>query len=111
MNNYNWIIEWMTCKPTDGNNSNVVVMAGWRLNGDDGNNHFATIYSTCTFPEPDVNGTFIPYESLTQNTVLEWIWANGVDKNAAEATIDNQINTIVNPPVIQPPLPWAVDNP
>ena len=44
MNNYNWIIEWMQCKPTEGNNANVVITAGWRLNGDDGNNHTATIY-------------------------------------------------------------------
>ena len=107
MNNYNWIVEWMQCKPAEGNNANVVITAGWRLNGDDANGHFATIYGTSSFPSPEANGTFIPYESLTQNTVLEWCWNNGVDKNSAETSIDTQIQNIVNPPVIQPPLPWV----
>ena len=68
-----------------------------------------TIYGSSSFPSPEANGSFIPYESLSQNTVLEWVWSNGVDKNSAETSIDTQINNIVNPPVVQPPLPWTAN--
>jgi hypothetical protein len=43
---------------------------------------------------------------LTQAEVLAWCWANGVDKDATEASIQSQINGQINPTVIQPPLPW-----
>jgi hypothetical protein len=52
-------------------------------------------------------GTFTPYDQLTQQQVLGWCWANGVDKDATEASVQDQLNTQINPTVIQPPLPWA----
>jgi len=45
--------------------------------------------------------------SLTQEQVLGWIWANGVDKDATEAAVLQQIENQKNPPVVAPPLPWA----
>jgi hypothetical protein len=63
------------------------------------------VYSTCSFPAPE--GTFIPYDQLTQDQVLGWCWANGVDKDATEASIQSQIDGQINPTVIQPPLPWV----
>jgi hypothetical protein len=54
-----------------------------------------------------VQGTsFVPYNQLTEQTVLGWIWANGVDQAATEAAVQQQINNQRNPPVITPPLPW-----
>jgi hypothetical protein len=99
-----WVIEWMSCKPTEGTLTDVVVTAGWRCNGvQDAYN--ATIYSTCSFPMPD--GTFTPYADLTQEQVLGWCYANGVDQAATEAAIQANIDNQINPPIVQPPLPWA----
>jgi hypothetical protein len=39
--------------------------------------------------------------------VLGWVWSSGVNKDATEAAVAGQINNQINPPVIQPPLPWA----
>ena len=107
-----WIIEWMQCKPTEGTLTDVVVTAGWRCNGvqtqgsgDTAKTYNATIYSTCSFPMPD--GTFTPYADLTQEQVLGWCYANGVDQAATEAAIQANIDNQINPPIIQPPLPWA----
>jgi len=104
-----WIIEWMQTTPTTANPSEVVITAGWRCNGAQTVNsvdYTATNYGTCGFTytpgEP-----FTPYDQLTQNQVLGWCWANGVDKAATEASVQTQINNEINPPVIQPPLPWA----
>jgi hypothetical protein len=67
------------------------------------------VYGTASFPAPE--GTFTPYADLTQAQVLGWCWANGVDKDATEASIQSQINGQINPTVIQPPLPWLTPAP
>ena len=69
-----WIIEWMQCKPTEGSLTDVVITAGWRCNGTDGA-YAATVYGTCSFPQP--GDPFTPYADLTEQQVLGWCWANG----------------------------------
>jgi hypothetical protein len=75
----------------------------WTCSGTDGT-YNASIYSTCGVPL--TAGTFTPYDQLTQAQVLGWCWANGVDKDATEASIQSSIDGQINPTVIQPPLPW-----
>ena len=99
-----WIIEYMDCKPTEGSYTDVVVTAGWRCNGVQ-DAYTATNYGSASFPMPE--GTFTPYDQLTQEQVLGWCWASGVDQTAVEASVQSQIDNEINPPVIQPPLPWA----
>lgn len=99
-----WVIEWMNCKPQEGSLTDVVITAGWRCNGVDGD-YTGTVYGSCSFPAPD--GNFTPYPNLTQDQVLGWCWANGVDQAATEAAVQTQIDNQINPPVIQPPLPWS----
>ena len=103
-----WIIEWMNTTPTTATPPETVITAGWRCNGAEtanATNYAATVYGSCSFPMPE--GTFTPYDQLTQEQVLGWCWANGVDKDATEANIQSQIDNQINPPVIQPPLPWV----
>ena len=99
-----WQIQWMQCKPKEGSMTDVVVTAGWACNGVDGQ-YSGSVYNTCSFPTP--SGNFTPYNQLTQDQVLGWCWANGVDKASAEAAVAQQIANQKNPPVIQPALPWA----
>ena len=105
-----WTIEWMQTTPTEANPPDVVLTAGWRCSGTqeaNGQTFNGTVYSTCSFPQPEEGGQFTPYADLTQEQVLGWCWANGVDKDATEAAVQSQIDNQINPPVIQPPLPWA----
>jgi hypothetical protein len=44
---------------------------------------------------------------LTKEQVLGWIWASGVDKDATEAAVAQQIENQKNPPIVYPPLPWV----
>ena len=101
----NWIIEWCQTTPDSADPAKAVLQTGWRANATD-ESYNATIYSTCTLPPADP-ASFIPYSQLTQDEVLGWIWANGVDKDATEAALAQQIENQKNPPVIQPPLPWS----
>jgi hypothetical protein len=105
----NWIIERLLVKPTEGSLTDVVITADWRCNGSQ-DNYSGTCYGSASFQPP--SGSFTPYEDLTQDQVLGWCFANGVDKTAIEANVSAQINDQINPPVIAPPLPWVppVDN-
>lgn len=103
-----WIIEWMQTTPTTSTPPEVVLTAGWRCNGaqTEGDNTFSgTIYGTCSFPQP--GDPFTPYADLTQDQVLGWIYANGVDKDATEAAVAKQIQEMIAPTVQTPPLPWS----
>jgi hypothetical protein len=102
-----WTIDWMRASTQEINGfTEVVLDAGWRITGDDGK--FTTSsYGSVTFPEPQVGGSYTPYADLTQDQVLGWVWENGVDKDAYEKSTVEQLALLANPPVIQPPLPWA----
>lgn len=103
----NWVIEWMQASTIEINgHSEVVLTAGWRCNGAQ-DTYTATIYGSVSFPAPAEGGSFTPYASLTQTQVLGWCWANGVDETATEANVQALIDFQINPPVTQPPLPWA----
>ena len=99
-----WLIERLLVKPLEGSNPDVVITADWRCNGTD-ENYSGTCYGSCSFPAP--SGSFTPYEDLTQEQVLDWCYANGVDKTAIEANVPLQIENQINPPVVTLPLPWV----
>jgi hypothetical protein len=105
MTTITWTIEWLKTTPTTATPPEVVLTAGWRCSGIDGL-YSGTVYSTCSFPLPAEGGTFTQYADLTQIQVLNWCWANGVNKDATEAAVQAQINNQINPPTIQPKLPW-----
>jgi len=100
----NWIIERLLVKPTEGSLTDVVITADWRCNGTNGT-YSGTCYGSASFAPP--TEAFTPYEDLTEAQVLDWCYANGVDKTAIEANVTAQIENQINPPVIAPPLPWV----
>ena len=109
--NFAWSIQWMTASsaPIEGH-SEVVVIAGWQCLCTDATNpnlYSASAISTCEFPQPTQGGAFTPYADLTQDQVLGWCWANGVDKTQVEAGLQKSVEEQTNPPFVQPPLPWA----
>jgi len=98
-----WIIERLLVKPTEGSLTDVVITADWRCNGTQ-DQYSGTCYGSCSFAPP--SGEFTPYEDLTEQQVLDWCFANGVDQTAIEANVTQQIENQINPPIIAPPLPW-----
>ncbi len=98
-----WIIERLLVKPTEGTLTDVVITADWRCNGSQ-DNYSGTCYGSASFAPP--SGSFTPYEDLTEQQVLDWCFANGVDKTSIEANVTAQIENQINPPVVAPPLPW-----
>ena len=104
---FTWTVTSMDCYPKFDDKIDVVFTVYWTLYGMSGT-HGSVMNSTCVVSAPE--GTFTPYDQLTQEQVLGWIWANGVNKDATEAAVQQQIDNQINPPVVTPPLPWSVSN-
>ena len=103
MTTLSWIIERLLVKPTEGSLTDVVITADWRCNGSQ-DQYSGTAYGSSSFAAP--TGSFTPFPDLTQDQVLGWCFANGVDKTAIEANVSLQIENQINPPVVSLPLPW-----
>lgn len=104
----NWTVTAMDCYPKADNQTDVVFTVHWTCSGTQTANdttYTGSVYSTTGVPAPE--GSFTPYDQLTQNQVLGWVWANGVDKAATEAAVQQQIDNQIHLPVVNPPLPWA----
>jgi hypothetical protein len=87
--NTTWTISQLDRQTSDG----FVTTAHWQATAVDGE-HSASIYATCSWSD----GTpTVAYADLTQEQVLGWIWANGVDKDATEAALAAQIELKKNP--------------
>ena len=79
-----------------------IFCAHWTCTATDGD-YSASAYSTCSFAAATPS---IPYASVTEQDVLNWIWANGVSKDATEASLAQQIDLQKNP-VQAAGVPWA----
>ena len=100
----NWTISQLDCKPQEDGKTDVVVTAHWQCTGTQ-NNYNAQVYGTSSFTLEQGVG-FTPYNQLTQEQVLGWCYASGVDKDATEAIVTTQLDNQINPPIVTPPLPW-----
>jgi len=96
--NITWNVDNLNRRTSDG----FVTTAHWRCTGVDGD-FSASIYATCGWSE---GVPVTPYASLTQETVLGWVWASGVDKNATEVAVTAQIEAQKNP-VQASGTPWT----
>ena len=73
-----------------------VLTAHWRVTMTDDGDTVGS-YGTCGFtPDPDAPD-FVPFAQLDETTVLTWIHANGVDKDAIEASLAANIEAQKNP--------------
>jgi len=91
-----WTISQLDRKTADG----FVTTAHWQATAVDGE-HTASIYSTCSWSDGTVN---IPYDQLTQEIVLGWVWES-VDKQATEDALAAQI-ALQKAPVTASGTPW-----
>jgi hypothetical protein len=93
-----WTISTLERETSNG----FVTTAHWQATAVDGD-YTASTYATCSWAD----GTpTIPYADLTQETVLGWVWANGVDKQATEDALAANIALQKNP-VTSTGVPWG----
>lgn len=96
----NWTIATLERELADGG----VIVAHWRCTASDGD-YSASSYGTAGFTYDASAPDFVAYDSLTEATVLGWLWADGVDKDATEAALQANIDAQKNP-VTSAGVPW-----
>ena len=98
---FNWTIAQCDRELADGG----ITTAHWRVTAVDGE-YTASSYGTCGFtPDPE-SGDYTPYDSVTEAEVLGWCWANGVDQEAIEESLQADIDLQINP-VNGHGVPWS----
>ena len=97
-------ITWSISQMDRNADNGGVTVAHWNVTAVDGD-YSASAYGTVGFtPDASAPG-FVPYANLTEAEVLAWVWASGVDKDAAEASLAQQIEVQKNPVTLNG-LPW-----
>lgn len=103
-----WNVLWMTVKPQEGELTNVVVGVAWEAVINEtisGKLYNAGASGAVNMFKPGIN--FTPYEQLTEEEVLNWVWESGVvNKQEVEAALLENVQNQANPPFVQKELPW-----
>ena len=108
MSTNTWTISTCDRELSDGG----ITTAHWRVNaeqtvgtGDDAVTYTASSYGTCGFtPDPSASD-WTAYDNVTESEVLGWCWANGVDQEAIEESLQANIDLQINP-VNGSGVPW-----
>jgi hypothetical protein len=107
----NWRVGVMECYPTYDQNTDVVFTVHWDCLGSEtvsGSTYNGRVYGATgvTFHS---GSDFTPYEDLIQPQVLGWVWdaMGSGSKENYENSVQTQINNLINPTVVTPPLPWS----
>lgn len=83
---------------------NGVVVAHWRATaqetvgeGDEAKTLSASSYGTCGLTPDPTSSDWVVYDDITEELALSWCWADGVDKDAIEASLAANIDLQKNP--------------
>lgn len=100
----NWHIANLERNTADGG----VIVAHWRVTAEETvgeETYTASSYGTCGFTPDASSPDFVPYDQLTENDVIVWVWGQ-VDKIQTEAALAAKIEE-QKAPATQSGLPWA----
>ena len=106
---YTWKVTSLKVK-NEGTNTNAVVQTYWEKIGTDGNGNEGKFIGATPFTTVGSDSSFIPFDQLTEETVLGWIKAQvvGQYEQHVNEKIAEQIDAKVN--VVQEmKMPWAPD--
>ena len=94
---YNWNCRTVDVHPQEEGQTDVVYNVHWTVTGADGD-YSVTNIGTQVVPLSE-GGTFIPFEDLTNEVVVEWTKeAMGEEQVASiETSIAGQIEALINP--------------
>jgi len=107
---FTWTISQLERDLSPAELAGAVITAHWRVSASqevDGVEYTAGAYGSQGFTPDPTAPDYIAYEDLTEEDVLGWIWADGVDKDEMEANLQSQIDLQITP-VTASGIPWDV---
>ncbi len=101
---YKWIITKMDTATSEDGLTDVVKSIYWRYQAKE-DSYLLELYGERKLftPSPEA---FIPYASLTEAQVIGWLEAS-LNVSDLQKTLEEQIQNLKNPPIVNLPLPWA----
>lgn len=101
-----WAITKLYCHPQHEECENVVFAANWTLEATDGT-YVGRTYGIANVDY--VEGSFTPFEELTEAQALDWVVEALGEARVAEleALVAQQIQDQAQPRTVTPPLPWS----
>lgn len=105
---YVWDANSLGAVPEIDGMQDYVVVVNWRYRGtvpqpDANDDIMVDQYGQQTFQVKPDQPDYVPFNELTQEIVIGWL---NLDEEAMQLAISKQIEAILNPPIIFPPLPW-----
>jgi len=101
---FNWVISTTEYDLQPADMDGAIIVAHWRCNASQ-DDYSATSYGTCGFTPDPSSPTYVPYADVTEELALSWCFADGVDKDAIEASLQANIDGQINP-VTASGVPW-----
>lgn len=104
---YKWVINQMNCVPQEGQLIDVVSVVHWTRIADTflgAEPLNVSCYGTMACQTPS-STDFTAYPDLTYEQVCGWLDA-GLDVATIDLGLDQQIENIINPPIVTLPLPF-----
>lgn len=108
MTEYKWVINQMNVIPQENSLIDVVSIVHWTRLATKyvgAEPIVVSVYGTMACQTPS-DTDFTAYPDLTYEQVCGWLDA-GLDVASLDANLDQQIENIVNPPIITLPLPFS----
>jgi len=109
---YKWIISQMDSVPKEGELTDVVITVHWRRSATtvvDEKEYYTDIYGAQSFTQTE-SENFTPYDQLTYEQICGWL-DGSMDVAAIDLSLYNQLENLINPPIIVLPLPWITPQP
>jgi hypothetical protein len=103
-----WVINQMDTKPQEDGLMDVVVTVHWTRTAEEfvgAEPINVSSYGTMSCGTPSETD-FTAYADLTYEQVCSWL-EEGLDVEAIDAGLQAQIDNIINPPIINLPLPFT----
>lgn len=102
--NYKWVVNQMNVIPKENSLIDVVSVVHWTRFAEQGEIQ-VSCYGTMNCQTPS-DTDFTAYPDLTYEQVCGWLDA-GLDVEAIDLGLDQQIENIINPPIVTLPLPFV----
>jgi hypothetical protein len=105
---FKWVVNQLDTKPKEDGLTDVVIVVHWTRQAEQylgGEPINVSSYGTMGCETPS-STDFTAYPDLTYDQVCGWL-DNGLDVKSIDKGLEQQIENIINPPIVVLPLPFT----
>lgn len=106
MNTYTWHIENLEVAPLENGLTDVVKKANFWVEAVSNDGIKAQHHAHVSLPTPS-SENFTAYANITEENVLSWIRNTSSGVLSVEEILDEKIEQIRTPPLVEKDLPWT----